>query len=306
MEALLAAVLAASLVGSLHCAGMCGPFLAFVVGAGPARPAGPQASAPAGAPQRATRQYGALRLQLAYHSARGLGYVLLGAAAGAAGHFIDLAGALTGLRPLAAGLAGLTLVVLGAVALARLAGLRTPGARAWRLPEGPARALRAAQARALRMPPVTRALAIGATTTFLPCGWLYAFAVTAAGTGAPARGALVMAVFWAGTLPVLVALGAAVRGATRLAGPRLQAVASVALVVLGLWTLAGRVTLEPLALAQAVEAQAVQASGEALAAPAPDALPPCCAGHAAQATPTRSADEAGAPRARGGAADAVR
>ena len=68
MTAILAAVLAASLVGSLHCAGMCGPFLAFVVGAGPSAAGGPSA----------------LRLQVAYHAARGLGYALLGAAAGSA------------------------------------------------------------------------------------------------------------------------------------------------------------------------------------------------------------------------------
>lgn len=292
MTTLLLAILAASLVGSLHCAGMCGPFLAFVVGAGPSAAAG----SPRGADGRPQQGASALKLQLAYHLARGVGYTLLGAAAGAAGHLVDLAGALSGLQPLAAGLAGATLVVLGLVTLARLFGwsalvARGPLARLSRagLPAGAARLLRSAQTRALRLPPTTRALAIGATTTFLPCGWLYAFAVTAAGTGAPLSGMLVMAVFWAGTLPVLVSLGAAVRSATRLFGPRLQAVASMALVVLGLTTLAGRLQLEPLALAQTVEADE---AGSAV--PSAEALPACCA------EPANDTDAAG------GAHDGVR
>jgi len=296
MTTLLLAILAASLVGSLHCAGMCGPFLAFVVGAG-ARADGAPGRAASDAPRPSAS---ALRLQLAYHLARGVGYTLLGAAAGAAGHFVDLAGALSGLRPLAAVLAGATLVILGLVTLARLFGWSTllargPLARMTRagLPGGAARLLRSAQARALRLPPTTRALAIGATTTLLPCGWLYAFAVTAAGTGAPLSGMLVMAVFWAGTLPVLVSLGAAVRGATRVFGPRLRAVTSAALVALGLFTLAGRLELEPLALARTAEAQH---AGSAV--PAPDTPPACCAPLAAEPTIP--------PTAPNGASDGVR
>jgi len=103
----------------------------------------------------------------------------------------------------------------------------------------------------------------------------------------------VMAVFWAGTLPVLVSLGAAVRGATRRFGPRSRAVASMALVGLGLFTLAGRMQLEPLALARTVEAQ--QAGS---ATPTPDELPPCCAPVALDATIH--------PAAPDGASDAVR
>ena len=275
MTTLLLAILAASLVGSLHCAGMCGPFLAFVVGAGPEASADSPRTGPGGARPTAS----SLQLQLAYHLARGVGYTLLGAAAGTAGHLVDLAGALSGLQPLAAALACATLVMLGLVTLARLFGwsaLATRGPLARLARGGPlagaARLLRHAQTRALQLPPTTRALAIGATTTFLPCGWLYAFAVTAAGTGAPLSGMLVMAVFWAGTVPVLVSLGAAIRSATRRFGPRSRAVASTALVVLGLFTLAGRLELEPLDLARTVEAQ--QASS---ATPSPDTLPPCCA-----------------------------
>jgi sulfite exporter TauE/SafE len=40
----------------------------------------------------------------------------------------------------------------------------------------------------------------------MPCGWLYTFAIVAAGTGSPGWGAVVMAVFWSGTVPIMVAL----------------------------------------------------------------------------------------------------
>jgi sulfite exporter TauE/SafE len=296
MGTLLAAILAASLVGSLHCAGMCGPFVAFVVGAGP----GPRDPEGGSARGNAKRRVGgrasaaaALRLQGAYHLARGIGYTALGAAAGAAGRFLDLAGVLAGAEPLAAGLAGATLVVMGLFALARVFGDGSGGGRLARLaapitarlrrPEALSALLRRVQTRALALPPTTRALAIGATTTFLPCGWLYAFAVTAAGTGSAWRGAAVLAVFWVGTLPVLVTLGAAVRGAARALGPRFQALASAALVALGLWTLVGRAGLEPLALARTVEGRAAASSG---AVPSAETPPSCCSGDALDPLPT--------------------
>ena len=55
-------------------------------------------------------------------------------------------------------------------------------------------------------PPVRKALAIGALTCLMPCGWLYTFAIVAAGTASPVWGGVVMASFWAGTVPILFAL----------------------------------------------------------------------------------------------------
>lgn len=63
--------------------------------------------------------------------------------------------------------------------------------------------------RLMDRPPVVRAAATGLFTTLLPCGWLYAFVVTAAGTGSgtPLHGAALMAVFWLGTLPMMLTVG---------------------------------------------------------------------------------------------------
>jgi hypothetical protein len=91
-------------------------------------------------------------------------------------------------------------------------------------------------------PPVVRALATGLLTTLLPCGWLYAFVISAAGTGSPAFGALTMAVFWVGTVPILVTLGAGLRAITGALGRRLPTVTAAAVVVVGLATIVMRAT----------------------------------------------------------------
>lgn len=247
---LIAAVLAASLLGSLHCAGMCGAFMLFAVGAG-------DATAPA---RRRT-------LHVAYHAGRLVTYALLGAVAGAVGAALDFGGSFVGLQRVAAAAAGALMIGFGVVTLLRLAGIRSriePFPRAFR------RVVEHAQRRALALPPFARALAIGLLTTLLPCGWLYAFAFTAAGTGHPALGALTMGVFWVGTLPVLIAVGV---GAQALAGPlrrRLPVLTSLVLVVVGLFMLVTRlgapvITRESLGMPGVVR-------GAALTVPEPDAV----------------------------------
>jgi sulfite exporter TauE/SafE len=99
-------------------------------------------------------------------------------------------------------------------------------------------ALRAARA----WPAPARALAVGLLSALLPCGWLYAFVATAGGTGSPAAGALTMAVFWLGTLPVMVVLGALAQGALGRVARYVPLVTSVVLLVFGLLTVFGRMT----------------------------------------------------------------
>jgi sulfite exporter TauE/SafE len=89
--------------------------------------------------------------------------------------------------------------------------------------------------------PARRALVMGLLTACLPCGWLYAFVVAAAGTGSPLGGAGLMAVFWLGTLPVMVGLGVGVRALARPLGRLLPVGCAVAMIVVGLLAVAGRV-----------------------------------------------------------------
>lgn len=219
MTPLVIAILTASLLGSAHCAGMCGAFLLFAVDPGAERPAN------------------RLALNVAYNTGRLITYVVLGMIAGCVGSAVNLGGSELGLRHAAGFLAGAMMVAFGLVALLRACGVALP-----RAPLPPALTGLAVRGHRLadRLPVLARAGAVGLLTTLLPCGWLYAFVITAAGTGGPLRGAVVMGVFWLGTLPIMMTLGL---GLQALAGPvrrKLPLATSILVTAVGLWTLAGR------------------------------------------------------------------
>jgi len=129
---------------------------------------------------------------------------------------------------------------------------------------------------AMGLSPTRRALVIGLLTTLLPCGWLYAFAAVAAGTASPALGALTMAVFWLGTLPVLVSLGAGVQRLTGAMGRRLPHLTALVLIAVGLWTLIGRGALDAQALAAQQPVYDSPAAARDGAQQANDNEPDCC------------------------------
>jgi sulfite exporter TauE/SafE len=218
LPSLVIAILSASLLGSFHCAGMCGAFLAIAV-----RPDAERTPAWA--------------LQMLYHLGRLTTYALLGAVAGLVGASLDLGARLAGVQQLAAAIAAGTLVVFGLVTLIRLWGAHVP-----KLPQ-PAWLQRfsiAAHRAAMNLPGPARAGAVGLLTTLLPCGWLYAFVLVAAGTAHAGLGVIVMFVFWLGTLPILIALGAGLRAATGALGRHLPLVTALALVLVGSWSLITR------------------------------------------------------------------
>lgn len=51
-----------------------------------------------------------------------------------------------------------------------------------------------------------QAIWLGLASVFLPCGWLYTFALVAVGTQSALQGAFLMSIFWLGTIPILAAL----------------------------------------------------------------------------------------------------
>ena len=214
---LVLAVLTASLLGSPHCAAMCGAFACFA-----------NADARRGA-----------ATAIAYNAGRLVTYVALGLLAGAVGAGLDAAGELAGIARVAAIASGALMVAWGATRIAAASGVRV-GRAASAAPAALRVRLGGLLGRLRAQPPVARAAATGLLTTLVPCGWLYAYVVTAAGTGSASSGALVMGAFWAGTLPVMAMVGA---GARRLAGPlarRLPVVSAAVLVVIGLLTIGGR------------------------------------------------------------------
>lgn len=222
MSTLLVAVLIASLLGSLHCVGMCGPFVAFATLRVRREP-------------RVTTP--SLSLQLAYHGGRLLSYALLGAIAGQLGATLDLGSTVLGWGRVAGIAAGAFLMLVGFGRILSLAGVRLPTAvdSAWL-----ARRIGAAQVAANCLTPTARAWVMGLLTTLLPCGWLYAFVAVAAGTSHAYRGALVMLVFWMGTVPALASVGAGLGVVLREARQSIQVVIAVIVIGLGLHSVLGR------------------------------------------------------------------
>ncbi len=274
----LAAIATASLLGSLHCVGMCGPLALWASGSAEAsRLRGGVASA-------------------AYHLGRGVCYTLVGLAGGLLGRTVEWGGAWFGVQLWAAQAAGGLMIALGVYQLAnhyavralvgrRFAVLRnflfrrsaaSPGdgptesirrkvrggpldsadeASAGGLPQGRlprpsgiARLLISLRPTVFRLPIEIRGWCVGLLTALLPCGWLYVFAVVAMGTGSAFRGALVMAAFWLGTIPLLVGV---VVG-TRLVTDRLRTLAPVVvalvMIVGGAMTVARRGMIAPQAM----------------------------------------------------------
>ena len=179
------------------------------------------------------------KLQSAYHGGRLATYTLLGVVAGAIGSALDFGGSFVGVQRSAAVLAGVFMIAFGVVALMRIWGVRIAHARAPRFMQ---KIVERGQRVAFSMSPVRRALTIGLLTTLLPCGWLYAFAFTAAGTGSAVWGGLTMAVFWLGTLPVMASLGAGIQMLAGRLHDRVPAISAAAVVLVGAFTAAGRLS----------------------------------------------------------------
>ncbi len=236
------AIAGASLVGSAHCAAMCGGFVAAYAG-----------NSDGSRLERALSH-------AAYNGGRLVTYGALGAIAGALGAALDLAGRAAGVAQVAAVVTGVVLLVTGAAGFAprpRLVPLRTrkPG------PSGGLLSRVLLRAREQRAP--VRALLLGLFTTLLPCGWLYAFVAYSAAAGGAGAGALSMAAFWLGSLPVMLGVGVSLQSLSARLLQRVPRFRSALLLFAGVLTLLFR--FQGPALASAGEApRAPAAVGSAL------------------------------------------
>jgi hypothetical protein len=213
-----------SLLGGLHCAGMCGGFV--------------------GALQlNRAATVSATRLSLGYHSGRIVSYTIAGGLAGAIGGALFAAEVL----PLQ-----IVLLVAGSVMLLAI-GASMFGQRAWlrRLEPAGVALWRAIAPLARRVyPPRSgrQALLAGLAWGWIPCGIVYAALPLALVAGGIWQGAAVMLAFGLGTLPNMLAVDVAVvrlHGAARGAGsawatalPRLRPLAGAAILVFGVSGLA--------------------------------------------------------------------
>jgi hypothetical protein len=207
MIAIVAATFVSSVLGSVHCVAMCGPLVGLSGGAN------------------------SFRLALVHSLGRLVTYATLGVVAAVAGRALDLAGDLGSVQRGATLVAGIAIVAWGMWSLVTARGLTAPG-RGTLFTRG------LVQIRSRRV--TARAWLVGVLTGLLPCGWLWAFVVSAGGTADPAMGAAVMTAFWLGTLPAMI-------GMLAIAGPliarmrdRIPTIGAIIVVALGLATLATR------------------------------------------------------------------
>jgi sulfite exporter TauE/SafE len=184
------------LLGSVHCAGMCGGIVsAFSMT--PAR------TFPVAVVRLRRAPAEALVRVAAYNSGRIASYAVAGALAGGlAGAARALAG-LAVIETIGYWLANMMLVVLGLYlmdAWRGLAQLEQLGQRAWRRIEPVTRLL-------LPLDSPLKLVAMGALWGWLPCGMVYSVLLTAMLSGSALSGAAVMLAFGLGTLPMLLSMG---------------------------------------------------------------------------------------------------
>ncbi len=213
---LFAGVFVASLLGSVHCGAMCSAFACLANGNG--------------------------RRGVWYHGGRLVAYLALGVAAGLIGVGLDHAGMIANVQRTAALVTSVALVGWGLVQLRQAMHARPfTGAGAW------GSTLARLVNRTAAWDPRARATAIGLTTGLLPCGWLWAFVATAMGTGSPLRAMAVMSVFWAGTVPMLVAVAAGVKRLGPMAAIRWPVASAVLVLTLGLGEFASHLLMPRMA-----------------------------------------------------------
>ena len=238
MIALLGSVIAASVLGSLHCAAMCGPLTTLYLepALAPARVHLPIAPPP--------RRWTA---PIAHNLGRLVAYLVLGAIAGGIGNAIDLAGRAASVQRAAMIVAASAVLAWGTLALAAALGVRVPSLRP--------RIWGRAMMKLRRQRPMVRAVLVGLLSAALPCGWLWAFVMVAAGTGALLGGVAVMAAFWLGTVPMMMGIGALAQPLIRRLGARLPLVTALALIAMGVIALAARTPMLGAELAPAAQGE---------------------------------------------------
>ena len=183
---LLAATLFSSIVGSMHCVGMCTPFAILAMG-------------PTNDVQ--SKRYRIVRMS-SYHLGRLLTYLLMGLGVAFLSSAIQVfAGGNRTLQIIGWGV-GITMITMGTLRILATFSWQMP-VRHSRLSQRWTAAIIKLRRKYSRGPVWLGAFLWGLTSTLLPCGWLYLFLLAAAAAPNAAMTIAVMAAFWVGTLPLL-------------------------------------------------------------------------------------------------------
>lgn len=221
----LVSALLMGILGSTHCAAMCGGISGVLSG---------------GLVSLGKRPSPRLGLHLGMSAGRVATYALLGAVLGGLGSAVSSLVGLGAVPLVLRAIAGMSLVLVGL----HLAGLSrsTKMLERWGAP-----IWRRAEPFAKRLLPVRRvptAIAFGAVWGLMPCGLVYAALGLAAATGSAVDGFVTMALFGLGTVPALLLVGAFVRVLSKLtANVGVRRFAGATVVILGLVNVASVVAV---------------------------------------------------------------
>ena len=267
MTQLLVAVFVASILGSAHCVGMCGPFVLLASGVAKSRrddsvpTINPTINSHATASDPNTVKIdeartaskccsvlwvGSLQRMVrvsCYHAGRLTTYLLLGVAMGVIDAATDGLADYWGYANVAARVVGAVMIALGIGRLAQwlLVSKRTVHHGLWWTRWS--QMVASVRKRLPMNSPYSAAYSWGLVSTWLPCGWLAIFAIAAAGAGGIPQSMALMVAFWLGTLPLLslVALGATMLGPAL--HRWLQPAAAIVLIAFGIYTATSRASI---------------------------------------------------------------
>lgn len=175
------------LLGGVHCLGMCGGIVGAIS---------------LGMPGEQRSRWPML---LAYNLGRIASYTLAGAIAGGLGYFFSGLLPVQQAQQLLLAVAGVFMILLGLYLGGwwnLLLRVEQAGGRLWKRIEPLGRGL-------LPVRHARQALALGMLWGWLPCGLVYSMLIWSVSAGGAAEGALLMLAFGLGTLPNLLAMGAA-------------------------------------------------------------------------------------------------
>lgn len=180
-------VFTTAFLGSGHCIGMCGPVVAALSLAEPRRKHG-------------------FFFHLGYNTGRLTTYVFIGILAGWIGSLLSESSSFSLVSNSILILADIFVVLIGLRTTGLINGLQKIRLE---LP-GSIRAMTRTVKKLQQLPSMLAGLPIGLVMGFLPCGFLYAIALAAAGRGSVLQGGLIMLAFGLGTLPAILIFGSAV------------------------------------------------------------------------------------------------
>lgn len=184
------------LLGGAHCVAMCGGVVGVLCSA---------------APRCAAAKTKQARYWLAYNAGRIASYSLLGLVFGSLGTLLAGTAAFEGFRHALRAIAALCMLFVGLHLMGLpsiMTRLESAGAPLWRR-------LSPVAKRFLPLRSPWHAAVVGGVWGFMPCGLLYGALVLAASAETPAMGAMTMAAFGVGTLPVMIAMSAVASSVAR-------------------------------------------------------------------------------------------